>query len=218
MVLPLRAIIFLTLLTFCCCAYGASSFFHGSITDLSPPYFCKLKLTAAKGVGIENQRTYQFRGICSIKIPIGNTWIYQNVWVDLLANWNNETKEGSEITTLYNNLGNVVIQLRCDDDPWLTKSQCALVGYQNNTQFTNLGGAYNARTGQYPFFETMTGQYPPLARNQAIFQEALILSVNTARQEVRAANAQFQAAFSNQQQIKKPMPHKRSKKHHFKKS
>lgn len=175
----------------------AASLFHSYITDLSPPYMCKLKLKGAKGVALNTQHAYQFSGICSIKLPVGNTWIYQNVWVDTQANWNGETNEGFETTTLYNNMGTVVVQVKCDDDPWLTKSQCALIGYQNNTQFSNLGGSYNARTGQYPPFETFNGQYPPLARNQALLEEAKILSLLAAKQEANAAHTAFAQAFSS---------------------
>jgi hypothetical protein len=173
----------------------ATSLFHSYITDLSPPYFCKLKLKGARGVSLDSRHSYQFGGICSIKIPIGNLWIYQNVWVDTLADWNAETNEGFETTTLYNNMGTVTVQVKCDDDPWLTKAQCALVGYQNNTQFSNLGGIFNQRAGQYPPFEIITGQYPPLARNQALLREAIALSLLAARQEVSAAHAAFLRTF-----------------------
>lgn len=177
----------------------STSLFHGYITDLSPPYICKLKLKKARGVSLETKHGYQFSGICSIKIPVGNTWIYQNVWVDVLADWNGETNEGFETATLTNNQGAVLVQLKCDDDPWLTKAQCSLVGYENNTQFSNLGGVFNPRTGQYPPFEISTGQYPPLARNQAILKEAIALSLLTASQEAAAAHAQFDQTFGQAQ-------------------
>lgn len=209
--------LFLTLISINCnLSYGAS-LFHSYVTDLSPPYLCKLKLKKASGVSLENIHTYQFSGICSIKIPIGNTWIYQNTWVDTVASWNGGTNEGLEVTTFYNNLGTVVAQLKCDDDPWITKSQCALTGYQNSTPFTNLAGIYNSRTGQTPPFEIMTGQYPPLARNQAILQEAILLSVLTARDEANAAHAQFDQMFKSQTSekvIHRTPPKKSSRKKH----
>jgi hypothetical protein len=197
MTLFLRAFVFFAFII-CCFSANGASLFHSYITDLSPPYFCKLKLKAAKGVGLENKHSYQFSGICSVKVPIGNVWIYQNVWVDLLADWNGETNEGFETTMLHNDLGTVAVQLKCDNDPWLSKAQCALVGYQNNTQFTNFGGVFNARTGQYPPYDISRGQYPPLARNQAILQEAIVLSILAARQEANAAHAQFNQTFQNQ--------------------
>lgn len=175
-------------------AYSAS-LFHSYVTDLSPPYMCKLKLKNATGVSIDTNHTYQFSGICSIKLPVGNSWIYQNVWVDTQAQWNGLTNDAVETTTLANNMGTIVAQLKCDDDPWITKGQCALLGYQNDTQYTNLGGVYNARTGQYPPFEIITGQYPPLARNQAILREAIVLSILSARQEAAAAHAAFNQTF-----------------------
>lgn len=183
------------LMTFVLTPTFAASLFHSYITDLSPPYICKLKLKNATGVSIDPNHTYQFSGICSIKLPVGNTWIYQNVWVDTQAQWNGQTNDALETTTLANNMGTVVAQLKCDDDPWITKGQCALLGYQNNTQFTNLGGVYNARTGQYPPFEIITGQYPPLARNQAILREAIVLSILSARQEAATAHAAFNQTF-----------------------
>lgn len=189
------------ILSVCSFTASSTSIFHSYVTDLSPPYICKLKLKSAKGVSLDTKHSYQFSGICSIKLPIGNTWIYQNVWVDTVASWNAETNEGFETTTLYNNQGAVVAQLKCDDDPWLTKAQCALVGYQNSTQFTNLGGVFNARTGQYPPFEILTGQYPPLARNQAIMQEAIALSILSATQEAAAAHTAFNQTFGNQTPI-----------------
>jgi hypothetical protein len=175
----------------------ATSTFQSYITDLSPPYFCKLKLKSANGVSLDTKHSYQFSGICSIKIPVGNTWIYQDVWVDLHGDWNGQTNEALETTTLFNNQGSVVIQLKCDDDPWLTKAQCSLVGYQNNTQFSNLGGVYNERNGQYPPFQIMTGQYPPLGRNQAITKEAISLSLLSATQQAAAARAQFEQTFGS---------------------
>jgi hypothetical protein len=180
---------------------GATSFFHSYITDLSPPYICKLKLKSARGVSLDTKRSYQFNGICSIKIPIGTTWTYQHVWVDLQADWNADTNEGLEVAILRNGLGSVITQVKCDDDPWLTKAQCALVGYRNNTHFTNLGGVFNNRNGQYPPFEIITGQYPPLARNQAILQEAIALSLLTATQEVKAAESTFAKTFPAQTTI-----------------
>jgi hypothetical protein len=193
-----RSIATILLLSFSHLA-AATSIFHGMVTDLSPPYICKLKLTGARGVSLDTKHNYRFSGICSIKIPVGNRWIYQNVWVDTLADWNTQTNEGFETTTLYNNMGTVSVQVKCDDDPWLTKAQCALVGYQNTTQFSNLSGVYNARTGQYPPFEIATGQYPPLARNQAILKEAIAMSIITARQEVNTAHTAFLQTFNNGQ-------------------
>lgn len=175
-------------------AFGAS-FFHSFVTDLNPPYICKLKLKDASGVSIDTKHTYKFTGICSIKIPVGNSYIYQNVWVETNATWDSKSNDASEQTTLANNLGTVNVTFKCDDDPWLTKGQCAILGYQNNTQFTNLSGVYNARNGQYPPFETSTGQYPPLARNQAILREAIVLSVIHARQEANQAQAAFNQTF-----------------------
>lgn len=197
----IQAICLVSLFLLSQAAFG-TSVFHSYITDLSPPYICKLKLKAAQGVSLDTKHGYQFSGICSIKLPMGNKWIYQNVWVDLQASWNGETNEGFETATFYNNIGTVTSQLKCDDDPWLTKAQCALVGYQNNTQFTNLGGVYNSRNGQYPPFEIITGQYPPLARNQAIMQEAIALSLLSASQEAAAAHAAFNQTFGRQT----PMP------------
>lgn len=175
-------------------AFGAS-LFHSSVADLSPPYICKLKLKQATGVSLDTTHTYKFSGICSVKIPVGNTWIYQNVWVDTQGKWDATTNQAQETTTLAGDMGTVVAQLRCDDDPWITKGQCALLGYQNNTQFTNFGGVFNARTGQYPPFEIITGQYPPLARNQAILREAIVLSIIDARQQAAAAHLAFNQTF-----------------------
>lgn len=175
----------------------ATSLFHSYITDLSPPYYCKLKLKSARGVSLDTKHNYQFSGICSIKIPVGNKWIYQNVWVELLGDWNGETNEAYETTTFSSNQGTVLVHLKCDDDPWITKAQCALVGYQNNTQYTNLGGVFNPRTGQYPPFEIITGQYPPLARNQAILKEAIALSILTATKEATAAHNAFTKLFGS---------------------
>lgn len=186
-------------------SFGAS-LFHSYITDLSPPYICKLKLKAATGVSIDTKHTYQFSGICSIKIPVGNTWIYQNVWVDTMGQWDGTTNDAVETTTLSNNMGTVVAQLKCDDDPWISKGQCALLGYQNNTQFTNFSGVYNPRTGLYPTFETITGQYPPLARNQAILREAMVLSVLAAKQQAAAAHAAFNQTFGRPQIVESQPP------------
>jgi hypothetical protein len=198
----LRKLFFIVLLLYTYPALGTSTF-HAHITDLSPPYFCNLKLKAARGVSLETKHSYQFSGICSVKLPFGNTWIYQDIWVDLLASWNGETNEGYEMTTLHNNLGNIIVQVKCDDDPWLTKSQCALVGYQNNTQFTNFGGVFNVREGQYPPFEILTGQYPPLARNQAIMEEAIALSASAASQVANAAHKAFRQTFGIKDRPKK---------------
>lgn len=178
---------------------SATSIFHSFITDLSPPYDCRLKLKSARGVSLGTTHNYQFSGLCSIKIPVGNTWIYQNVWVDTFADWNGDTNEAFETTTLSGGQGTVSVEMRCDDDPWLTKSQCALVGYKNNTQFTNLGGVYNPQIGQYPPYETNLGQFPPLARNQAILKEAIAMSILTAKQEAAAAHAAFIQAFGGTQ-------------------
>ncbi len=176
-----------------------TSIFHSYVTDLSPPYSCKLKLRSARGVSLDKKHSYYFNGICSIKLPIGNAWIYQNVWAEINADWDEETNEGMEVTTFNNNLGTVIVEVKCDGDPWLTKSQCALVGYQNNTNFSNLGGVFNERNGQYPPFEILTGQYPPLARNQAIKEEAIALSLLAAGQEAKAAHAAFNQTFPAQQ-------------------
>jgi hypothetical protein len=194
----MRIVIFL-LCIISSCSSSAASLFHSYITDLSPPYICKFKLKDAHGVSIDTKHDYGFSGICSIKLPTGNSWVYQNVWVDLVATWNAQTNEGYEVAKFNNDLGTVIVQLKCDDDPWLTKAQCAIIGYQNNTTFTNLSGVYNARTGQIPPFQTSTGQYPPLARNQAILREAIALSVWNARQEAAAAHTAFNQTFLNQQ-------------------
>jgi hypothetical protein len=186
------------LITAIACPAMGASLFHSYVADLSPPYICKLKLKDAQGVSINTRHTYQFSGICSIKIPVGNTWIYQNVWVDTQGTWDGTTNDATEITTLANDMGTVTAQLKCDDDPWLTKSQCSLLNYQNSTQFTNLSGVFNPRTGEYPTFETISGQFPPLARNQAILREAIVLSVISAKREAAQAHAAFNQTFNAQ--------------------
>ncbi|MBA2653614.1 MAG: hypothetical protein H0U71_00915 [Gammaproteobacteria bacterium] len=197
MQLYLRGLLFII-----CLAYNysasATSVFHGYITDLSPPYICKLKLKGAEGVSLSKKHYYYFSGICSIKIPVGTRWIYQNLWADVVAEWDGDQNWGKETTTFSSSKQTVVAELRCDDDPWLTKAQCSLEAYQNNTQYTNLGGVYNERTGLYPPFETITGQYPPLARNQAILQEAIALSLSAARHKEDVAQTVFNQTFSDQ--------------------
>jgi hypothetical protein len=194
--LILAIVIFLLL--FLCQVLRADSIFHTLVTDLNPPYFCKLKLTDAKGVSIEPKREYNFRGVCSVKLPIGNTWIYQNIWVELTANWDDQIKSGTESTLIVGgdgNRGNVQIALKCDNDPWLTKAQCVIDSLQNNTNFSNFGKIFNPHNGLYPPFEIITGQYPPLARNQAILHEAIAFSVMNAEREAAAAHQAFQQAF-----------------------
>lgn len=187
----------------------ADSIFHSLVTDLSPPYFCKLKLNAATGVSLDTKHTYNFSGICSVKLPYGNTWIYQNVWVEVSGNWDSETHtalETAQIVAGDQNRGSVISALRCDDDPWLTKAQCSLDSLQNNTNFSNFGKVFHPRNGLYPPFEISTGQYPPLARNQAIVQDAVDLSIQDARRKANTAHAAFDQTFGKSAVVYQQVP------------
>lgn len=176
----------------------ADSVFHSMVSDLNPPYYCKLKLKAARGVPFDPKHNYEFNGICTVRIPAGNTIITQDLWVEIAAQWDRETNTATEQTNIVGgdgNRGSIQVVLRCQDDPWLSKSPCVLDSMVNNTNFSNFGKVYNPRNGLYSPFVIFTGQYPPLARNQAIYQEALVLSIATAQREIAMAQQSFSQAF-----------------------
>lgn len=205
---------FIFLCVFNYCSF-ADSVFHSMVSDLNPPYFCKLKLTSARGIPFSSKHTYGFTGICTVRLPVGNTVITQDLWVDLIGDWDSETHTATEQTNVLagdGNRGNIQAVMRCVDDPWLTKAPCVLDTLVNNTNFSNFGKVYNPRNGVYPPFIILTGQYPPLARNQAIYQEALALSIATAEREVAAAQQRFQQTFTVSDVVYQPKPRRVFKK------
>lgn len=196
----------------------ADSVFHSMVSDLNPPYFCKLKLNTARGVPFSPKHTYGFSGICTVRLPVGNSVITQDLWVDLIGEWDAETHTATEQTNIIagdGNRGNLQAIMRCVDDPWLTKAPCVLDSFVNNSNFSNFSKVYNPRNGVYPPFTIFTGQYPPLARNQAIYQEALALSIATAEREVAAAQQRFDQTFQTRV-VYQPKPKRVFKKPIFK--
>ncbi len=78
--------------------YGFWSY-HASKANAAPPYICDgIHLLSAKQSADNNQRYYNFSGTCQVKVPQGNSWVYQAICVKIAAAWDRSRNTAVEIT------------------------------------------------------------------------------------------------------------------------
>lgn len=134
--------------------------YHATKAQATPPYVCDgLRLVSAQHTTDDDKRYYNFTGICRVKIPQDNSWVYQNVCVNIAAAWERSSNTAVETIQIPTNANaKVNLQLQCQDDPWVSDARCAIVQVTNNTQ-------YPAFSKQFIFYNR---EYPPVARDGAL--------------------------------------------------
>lgn len=151
------------------------------------PYKChqlKAKKIIEHG---DNDFEYHFKGICTVKDANDQ---YHDVWVKSEARWQGYQHEASERVTVMGAGGGVIeLSMKCEDNPWLTYSRCALLNFGNTTEYASLVSTFRVKK------EVALIGYPPISRG-GVGVEQLLAKLKE-KKNVSSAKQRMMALFED---------------------